>query len=415
MNLPQQPAGLGIVWMAVLTVIGPATALADVRQAVPIEGEPFSAEIAAIAPSWQIRFTSNGNTRELSAADLVRWGTPRELRRGPVLVLADGGFFAAEVLKADKERLSADSAVFGMVEVPLELLRGIVFQLPLERQERDLLLDSILAAEGNSDEAILTNGDRIAGRFEGIGDSALQVQSNVGPVDVQRHRLSALVFNPSLVSRMPASGLRSPAGFADGSRLIARQLVFDEKTLKVATAGGLTWNTSPEDLVFLQPLGGRAMYLSDLKADGYRHVPFLGLPWPYRTDRNVIGGWLRAGDGIHAKGLGMHSASRITYAIDEDDARFEALLAVDDSTAGQGSVGFRVFVDGGVKSTSATIRGGDPPLPISVDIRGAKRLDLIVDFADRADVLDRADWLDARIVKEHSVSPRKPPPADSHF
>jgi hypothetical protein len=40
-----------------------------------------------------------------------------------------------------------------------------------------------------------------------------------------------------------------------------------------------------------------------------------------------------------------------------------------------------------------------PPVPVSVDLGGAKRLDLVVDFADRADELDRANWLNARLVK----------------
>jgi hypothetical protein len=39
-----------------------------------------------------------------------------------------------------------------------------------------------------------------------------------------------------------------------------------------------------------------------------------------------------------------------------------------------------------------------PPRPIAVDITGGKRLDLVVDFADRADELDHADWLSARVV-----------------
>jgi hypothetical protein len=40
-----------------------------------------------------------------------------------------------------------------------------------------------------------------------------------------------------------------------------------------------------------------------------------------------------------------------------------------------------------------------PPTPISVDVRGGKRLSLIVDFAERGDELDHADWLNARLVQ----------------
>ena len=33
-----------------------------------------------------------------------------------------------------------------------------------------------------------------------------------------------------------------------------------------------------------------------------------------------------------------------------------------------------------------------------VDVSGVKRLRLVVDFADRGDELDYADWLEARLV-----------------
>ena len=43
-------------------------------------------------------------------------------------------------------------------------------------------------------------------------------------------------------------------------------------------------------------------------------------------------------------------------------------------------------------------------MTISVDNDGAKRLDLVVDFADRADELDHANWLNARLVRRSEVA-----------
>ena len=48
---------------------------------------------------------------------------------------------------------------------------------------------------------------------------------------------------------------------------------------------------------------------------------------------------------------------------------------------------------------SDTIRGGAAPLPISVDLAGVKAITLAVEFADRGDELDHADWLSARLVE----------------
>jgi hypothetical protein len=73
-------------------------------------------------------------------------------------------------------------------------------------------------------------------------------------------------------------------------------------------------------------------------------------------------------------------------------------VALDDEVAGGGSVTFRVFVDREQKLATPVVRGGQPPLPISVDLRGAKQLSLVVDFADRGDQHDHADWLNARLL-----------------
>ena len=123
------------------------------------------------------------------------------------------------------------------------------------------------------------------------------------------------------------------------------------------------------------------------------------MSWPYQLDRSVVGGRLRVGGRLYPKGIGMHSASRLTFDLEPDQTRFDAEIAIDDTSQRRGSVVFRVFVDNEQKFVSPTIRGGEEPVPISVDVRGGKRLSLLVDFADHGDELDRADWLDARLVK----------------
>jgi len=368
---------------AILVAAAALTARAQPPQAVPVDGEPFEAELAAIDAPWQITFAAGEDRRVVPAADLVAWGNWAEVRRAPILVLADGGLLVAAVYRTDGQKLTVDSDLFGLVKLPLEGLAGIVFQPPADRHALDRLLDRLASATGDSDRVILANGDRVAGRLETIRDDTLTLETAVGPVDIEFHRTRALVFNPALVARARQQDLRAVAGFRDGSRLVAKGLVADGESLEVTTADGLTWTSTLQALVALQPQGGRVTYLSDLKAAGYRHVPFLELTWPYRTDRNVTGGRLRSGGRLYLKGLGVHSAARLTYLLDKPYRRFQADLAVDDQTAGRGSVRFRVFLDGRQTYASGILRGGEPPVPCAVDLDGAKRL----------------DWLNARLVE----------------
>jgi len=391
--LSQSPLG-----RAPLALAGAADSPSEGPEARPAEGDPFRARLSSVDANWQIQFDVAGKPRSLPAAEVVCWGRPEEPRRGPLVLLADGSLLVADVTGAGRDTFRAESALLGPVSIPLDGLCGVVVHAPADPLERDLLVDRVASASGSSDRVVLSNGDEIAGSIGAIREGKARLETRVGPVDVDLARIRALVYNPTLLKRPRAAGLRAWAGLSDGSRLLATSLTVDGKSARLGLAGGLAWKTSAADLVFLQPLAGRVTYLSDLEA-GHRQVPFLDLGWPCGTDRNVLGGMLRTSGRLWLKGLGTHSASRLSYALAGQYRFFQAELGVDDAASGGGSVGFRVFVDGQLKHTSPTVRGDSPPLPLRVDVTGAKKLDLVVDFADRADELDYANWLDARLVR----------------
>ena len=62
---------------------------------VPVDGEPFRAKLTGVDALWRLTFDVAGKARTLPAADLVAWGHPAELRKGPIVVLADGGRFGS--------------------------------------------------------------------------------------------------------------------------------------------------------------------------------------------------------------------------------------------------------------------------------------------------------------------------------
>jgi hypothetical protein len=408
-------------------------------QGVPAVGEPFHGELTAVTADWQLTFTSGGKQRAMPAADLVCWGRCVEQGRGETLVLADGSLLMAEIVAADKERVTVNSEVLGTLKLPLESLAGLVFQVPSQASDRDKLFDRLARATGDADRLLLQNGDELAGLLTGIADDVARLETDVGRVEIKLDRAAALILNPTLKHQLPQSGpFRVWAGLSDGSRLLCARLVMDRQSLKL-TAFGQTFSASPAGLVFLQPLGGRAVYLSDRKPVEYQQTPYLDLSWPYRTDRNVTGGQLRSGGRLCLKGLGVHSAARLVYSISPlplgegpgvraagpgvgpkisplpqagegqgvreagTTTRFEAEVGIDDSTGGRGSVQFRVLVDGREKFASPIVRGGDAPLSVSVDVTGGEKLELVVDHADRGDVLDHADWLNARLVERQAA------------
>jgi hypothetical protein len=382
--------------------------------AIPVDGSSFRADLIAAAAD-HLTFAVDNQKKTISAADLVRWGQCPEQGRAGALVLADGSLITAEIVAADKDRLTADSDLFGSLKIPIESLAGVVFHAPSDRPRHDLLIDRLVRAAGESDRLILDNGDELTGLVDGITAAQVTLKTDAGPVaQIKSDRITAILFNPALRTRTPhapreeekpLTTLTYLTAFTDGSRLLATRLSIDANSLKL-TAAGQSFAAPRSSLVFLQPMSGRAVYLSDLKPAEYSQTPFLTLAWPYQPDRNVTGGLLRSANNLYLKGLGAHSAARLVYDVSpralghRPATHFAAIAAIDDSTAGQGSAVFRVLVDGQERFTSPVIRGGDAPVPVSVDLRDAKRLELLVDYADRADVLDHANWLDARLVLE---------------
>ena len=112
---------------------------------------------------------------------------------------------------------------------------------------------------------------------------------------------------------------------------------------------------------------------------------------------------LKLGEKSYQHGLGTHSVSEIVVRLDKPAAGFEAEIGIDnnyDTAAKNGSVVFVVEVAGKEVFRSPVRRGSDPPLPVRVDLAGARELTLRVLDAGDGPSHDQADWADAAVVFE---------------
>lgn len=372
----------------------------------PASGEPFRAKLAGAVdqPSWQLQFVADDAKRDVEVKDLALFGNFVRPGSGVLVVLAGGDVVVVDAFGIVEDKLAANSPLAGNFALPLRLVAGVLLQTPADRAKTDLLIDRMLALTGEVDRVVLENGDELTGTITAFDGATLRLKSGETNVDLPLAKLATILFNPILIDKPSASGMRTLVGLPDGSHVTATSLVADDKTSRLKLLGGVEIAVSTTSIVALQPLGGNVVYLSDLKPASYRHIPFLEMSWPYGADRSVQETMLLAGGKLYLKGLGMHSPSRITYELDEPFKRFDAEVAVDAEAGHRGSVIFRVFADDGSgawqeRAKSEIVRGGEPPMPLSADLSGAKRISLLVDFADRGDERDHADWLNARLVR----------------
>lgn len=369
---------------------------------VPTSGQAFRATLDSAA-GGKLQFKVATGGRELAVERLATWGEFNEPTTGRAVILSDGGLLVASQVRIESEQLLATSSDARTTSLPLELVAGVIVRVPADRALFDRWLARVLSAGGETDRLLLDNGDELTGTVAGLNDSGVTLEAGGEKTDIAFDKLAVVIFNPSLTHKSKPVGLRSLVGLADGTRLAALEFTADHDRARLKLAGGASFETASEAIVCLQPLGGQAVYLSDLKPASFKHIPFLALEWPYQNDRTVLAGQLRAGGKLFAKGIGIHSPARITYELPGTFERFESLVAVDAETNSRGSVVFRVFTDDGSgklveRFTSPVVRGGEAPRGVSVPLAGIKRLTLLVDYADHGDELDHADWLNARLL-----------------
>jgi hypothetical protein len=399
---------MGVVLACLASATWAEEASLTPRLLVPLKGQPVAEKLLTISSENEVTFVGG---RRLMLDQTLAWGSPAEPRAKTQLLLADGGILPLEedtmpVTEAD--RLAAFSDMFGNLQLPLKRLAGVMLHSPIDPQRRDELAARILSSSApekeaagaraeNRDRLLLENGDEVKGRLTALTENGVEFEADVGPLSVERERVVAVAFDPSLRVR-PADAARTLVGFADGTLLSASSLKMADGRTEITLGEDLILATRDVEPVFLQPLLGQVSYLSDFPPAGYRHIPYLATAWDYRLDTNVRGTRLRARGRLFAKGVGMHSAARLTWQLDKAYRRFEAEVAIDDATQRRGSVVFRLFSGSREIYKSPVVRGGAEPLAVSVDIRDTRQLSLVVDYADQADVLDHADWLNARLV-----------------
>lgn len=391
------------VLFAVAVASSLAISSADERPAIPLHGSRFAAALTAITAAGQVEFSAADSRRTIKLADLVRWGAPVEPTRGMRVLLAGGGWIMAAEVTADEEQLTLESDLLGRHALGLEFVAGIVWQNSFDPQENDRLANWVASAHGQADRILLDNGDELTGSVQSVNDATVSIQSQQRNISIETDRIAALAFDSALAARPPSGAARTLIGLTDGSRFPVSRLAVAGDKAEFTPGDGAGWSVPSTQLVFLQPLSGSTKYLSDRTAETYKHLPFLTQSWLYRNDANVLGTQLRAGGAPYAKGIGMHSAARLTYRLEPKDNRFEADVALDDHVGRGGAAVAAVYVDGKLAWKSECLRGGMPPVPVHVETRGGKLLSLIVEFAERGDELDRVNWLDARLVESNAA------------
>jgi hypothetical protein len=152
---------------------------------------------------------------------------------------------------------------------------------------------------------------------------------------------------------------------------------------------------------------GKVTYLSSLEPESVQWTPYLefgnapaALAQYYapRRDDGREHQPIRLGGKTYNKGLSLYSRTALAYRLPAGMKKFQAIAGIDDSVRDGGNVRLEISADG-KKLFDQPITGKDAPIDINLDIEGAKRLSILVDYGDDSDAGDYLNLAEARTLK----------------
>jgi len=343
--------------------------------------------------------------RELALRDVlrIRFRRPAVAARWQLSIrLADGSRIHGTIVDAaDRDHLRVEvPSLAAPLDIPLEWVREVRRGAEVSEVSEEVTADRVETAKEAAIEGVIGS----------IGPAGVEIEdASLGRLTVPWDQVERVHVAP--LDPPPPLGegvVLSLAATDDGSRFRGALRVLDRGRLEIESPIlGIVAIPEPHR-VTLELLLDRIAYLSDREPLRVEEgLPFSDyFPWRWQRDRNVLGGPLRIGRETYRKGIGVHARSSLTFAIQPGDLVFRAEVGIDvigrpiEDHPEAGSVRFVVLVDGEEAWRSADVDWSSPPVPVEVPLAGRSELTLLVEMGLGLHVLDRADWGDARILRE---------------
>ncbi|HEY2826653.1 MAG TPA: NPCBM/NEW2 domain-containing protein, partial [Pirellulales bacterium] len=94
----------------------------------------------------------------------------------------------------------------------------------------------------------------------------------------------------------------------------------------------------------------------------------------------------------------LYSRTAIDYRVPAGMKKFKATAGIDDSVRDIGNIRLKISADGKTLFDKP-VTGKDVPVELDLEVAGAKRLSILVDYGDQFDAGDYLDLADARMLK----------------
>ncbi len=392
------------LWLTILMTTAPPT-----FQVETADGRTLAGEIVA----WdadQVTIQTTDGPVELATKTLLRLSSPKEpddsLPEPEVWIrLIDGSTLTAREYVCDGGEAEITMRDDRSISVPTDAIASV--RIRPNTEPVAAAWRGLTAGEIDTDLLVVHKGDSLdyhRGVLRDVTKKRVHFELDGDVLPVKRSKVHGMIYRHAESDAMGEPVCRITD--RSGSSWVVQSVSLDDQ-LQCITPAGLKRAFPLEEIVEIDFSEGKLVYLSELQPESVQFMPYFGtrneIPalterFAPRTDKNFRSQPLTLDSKQYAKGLCLHSRTKLVYRLPGRFQQLKATVGIDDSVRPRGNVQLSIFGDEKVL-LETTIAGTDPPMPIELDLTGVRRLTILVDFGDQFDLADHLDLCDVRIIK----------------
>lgn len=381
-------------WIWVLALL--AAAGIEVR-VTPAAGEPYRAQLQGVSGEG-VKLSVDGDDRAVPFNELIRVdrSEPAGGRSPAISVgLADGSRLKAEGVAIEQSEATLQLPRQEDLTVPVKQLQWIRFRPPSPAVD-DAWLGLLGDPQANDVLVIRRSGnslDQASGIVVGIDEANVRFDLGNRELPAPISRLEGIVFGGT--GRPAESAIRIIDTSGSEWAVASLESSSEGEGLTMELPSGQRRELPWEQLGSLR-FEGNAQILAAEQPSESDYAPLIELPLP----DDKLAAWLGP-KSDRDRDLVLRSRSSVTYRVDPKFNTFASRIAPDSSVAAGSGCVVRVLIDGR-PVWSETVLPADQPRGVELNLDGARRVTLEVDYGEgeaRSDAGDVIRFIEPRLLQ----------------
>ena len=380
-----------------VTALAPLSAQQTGFELVCVDGRTLRAERieGGAAGTWTL--ANGAATERIDARSVLCVAGPRAIESSlPIACFAGGDRIRGLVTGGNEggDRLELQSPTLGRLDLAVDRLERLVLRSSAAQP------DDLVLPDGASEALFLPAAlgfDRVAGALHQFSADGIRFQpeSEKAPRWFPHKDLVGLCIDGA---EAPTETAIAELVTRSGDRVALTSFAFEGTTLRAQLATGGACTVAQGDVACLLRLDLSAVFASRIEPSlAVESSPEGDATLPWRRDLAVSGSMLAAGGRCYARGLGVHSKSRLEFTVPAGMTSFVARVAFDDSALQlrvRGQVQVAVRVGDAAPAFAGELSPTDAPRMVGpIRVQPGQVVSLEVEFGQGRDLGDRVDWL----------------------